>query len=131
MLVPAPGRQCRVKWPLKFNAGQGPPKHNGGTVTELAYRDELMTRRALLIAGAAVPDVLHLQVLAAGAVIHQDSPAELGKHVPYRQADLVQHSPVTPAHGPATPSWPPPPGPSCPHCERAIREPVSGGWADA
>jgi beta-lactamase class A len=136
-----------------------------GGVTGLAYRDMLVTCRALLITGAAglllpvtgcsgsssgahpaSPSGLHpgaapsvaarlaglerrfgarlgvytrdtgsgaaviyqaderfpmcstYKVLAAAAVLHRDSPAELDKHVSYSRADLVEHSPVTAAH---------------------------------
>jgi beta-lactamase class A len=38
------------------------------------------------------------KVLAAAAILHRDSPAELGKRVTYSRADLVPPSPVTAAH---------------------------------
>jgi beta-lactamase class A len=38
------------------------------------------------------------KVLAAAAILHRDSPAELGKRVSYSRADLLPASPVTTAH---------------------------------
>jgi beta-lactamase class A len=35
------------------------------------------------------------KALAAGAILHRDSRGELARHVSYRRADLVEHSPVT------------------------------------